>query len=633
MKRGKTLAKRVWVEKIPKRALFVDTETIEHKDGRLELLLGCYEIWSVTKKGKRIGMLSHGVFYTIEAFHQIMRDSVSVANTRVIAHNWNFDASVLRIASKVNRESFGYSIDFAKSIMPNESSAYSPFLLTLDYGDNYAELLDNTNYYTLPLAMLGDSLGIAKLDMPQTSELESMIAYCYRDVEILREAYFRIFEFVAEIANTTPSITTASAAMRVFRTAFYEQNGQVQGSQHIESVNKAERQAYHGGRTDTFWKGKPITNNPIYKYDVNSLYPSCMLGDIPIRYIQRVSGDFDIEAYSSLYGNQNRIGLYDVTLDIPESGKYASIGLEGLRTKDGLLFPIGKFRVWLWQPLYAIAKAQGYIADTHRIYLYESEPLFKGYIERLYELRQGYKRKGNYAYDLLTKLMMNSLYGKFGQRAYGKWVYIEDENELSAMLWPNNEGITRFDGYYEDLQHSRSYLQVDNDLWKYDDSQIGELSLSSVCSIAGYITAMGRAIVWKAMASVIDARGQIYMCDTDSVVCDVRLPSSMVSKTELGLWKLEGVSQAQDCDFFAPKHYIYKGMIKLKGVRNPSIGQTIHKQTRFPRFMTDLASENPTRQENLELGGSIFYIESEPSGINKKRIEQGLGLPTLPFVI
>ncbi len=615
---------------IPKRALFVDTETREHEDGRLELLLGCYEIWAVSRKGKRIVMLSHGVFETEAEFHSVMRDS---ANSRVIAHNWNFDASVLRIASSEHRQAFGYHIDFSQSIMPNENGGYAPFLLRLDYGDTYVELLDNTNYYKMSLSDIGDSLEIPKLDMPETHERESMIAYCYRDVEILREAYFGLFDFVSQF-DTTPSITTASAAMRVYRKAFYVKRNQVQGTQHIPRVNEAEKSAYHGGRTDTFWKGKPVTDNPIYKYDVNSLYPSCMLGDIPVRYVQMVDGKYDSKADSRAYGTPNRIGLYDVSIHIPESSQYAFIGLEGIQHDDRLIFPIGQYRAWIWQPLYEIAKEHGYISDIHRVYLYDAEPLFRTYIETLYSLRQEYKQAGNYAYDMLTKLLMNSLYGKFGQKSHGRWTEVTDTDEYDFIHSETDSDMTRLEGYYRENQSEPSeYLQLSDRLWRYDDSGAGGLASSSVCSIAGYITAMGRASVWQAMASVIDSGGQIYMCDTDSVVCDVRLPSSMVSDTELGKWKLEGVSKPEDCNFVAPKHYVYKGQIKLKGVRNPEIGVMSHKQTRFPRFMTDLGSRNPNRQRNLELGGQMQYITSNPTGINTKRIEIGEGLPTLPIVI
>ena len=628
MARGYKLSKRVWVEKIPRLVLFVDTETTEQPNGKLDLLLGCYEVWCVSRKGRRIKILSEGVFDTEAEFHSVMRDS---ADCRVVAHNWNFDASVLRIASSEHREAFGYSINFEKSIISNETASQSPFFLRLEYNEGgYVELLDNGNYYPMPLRAIGDSLSIPKLDIPETSERESMIAYCQRDVEILREAYFGVFEFCLNF-GTTPSITTPSAAMRVFRKHFYEKIGDVQGSQHIEAVNKAEREAYHGGRTDTFYKGRPLTDNPIYKYDVNSLYPTCMLGDIPIRYLQRVRGSYDYS--KGLEGGSRLIGLHDVSLCIPEGSRYGFLGLEGIRTDSGLIFPVGEFRCWVWQPLYEIALAQGYVKECHRIYLYQSEPLFRGYIESLYALRQQYKQAGNFAYDMLCKLFMNSLYGKFGQRAYGKWQELESDSDEYHSMHGEAEGILRTLGEVEDRDTPSDYLQLGERIWRYDDDAIGDLARSSVCSIAGYITALGRASVWRAMASVIDSGGQIYMCDTDSVVCDVRLPDSMVSDSELGKWKLEGISEPADCDFVAPKHYIYQNQIKLKGVRNPVIGALIHKQTRFPRFMTDLSSKSLTRQANLEDGASISYIESEPTGINHKRREIGEGLPTLPFVI
>ena len=611
---GRKLTAKVPAEKIPGTVIFTDTETRECEDGQLELLLGCYEIWAVGSDGMPMYQKGKGDYYNEGQFYDMVRDNL---DCRVVAHNWNFDAAVLRVGSADNAERYGYEIDVKGGIYPLVKEGYAPFLLRLQFEDGYAQLLCNTNFYKQSLASIGDSLKLPKTDMPDTGDIPAMLEYCRNDVAILRAAFFAMFAYTQDIAGVTPGITAAMASNRVYRAGYYRGRIEAQGTHHIPYVNDAERSAYHGGRTDTFYKGTP-NGQQVYKYDVNSLYPYCMLGNMPVRYLQSGSTQW-------VGGYDGYIVLADVDIYIPPESDYGFLGLEGVKIEGRLIFPVGRYRAWVWEPLLKIADRHGYIERVHNVLLYECENIFDEYVTDLFARRLEYKRTGNDAFQLLTKLMMNSLYGKFGQKQSGKWVDT-DPDEYNVLYGLSD--VERFQQYWDGEEHE--YWQQGDKLYRFVGGS--GLARHSICSIAGYITAKARALLWTALAAVITQGGELYMCDTDSVVCNIPLPAVLVDDSELGKFALEGLVEGDTCEFMAPKHYTYGGKQKLKGVRKPTDGK-VHPQDIFPNFTTDLMSANPTRRMRLETGAVITRIHKSPSGKNDKRIELGYGLPTLPIVL
>ena len=614
-------------EEIPERAIFIDTETrISETDGnkdKLELLVACYEVWVVDENGIGVKMIESGVINHEPEFYHLIK---SYMPCRVVAHNWRFDATVLRIGAKDNLVNHNYDIDVSESIIPVEAKGFTPFLISLNFDGDSVELICNTNFYKQSLASLGDSFGTDKYEMPTEDEyddydeyLADLITYCARDVEVLRKSYFFLFEFSQEIGNVTPSSTIAQTANRVYRTTFMP-NLKIQGSLGIPYISDIEQDAYRGGRTDAFFKGNP--NTKIYKYDVNSLYPYSMLGNIPIRYVQAVPNDMVGKSDRYLY-------LIDATIKIDITDKHSFLGGEGIKTDKGeLIFPIGEYRCWIWQPMFETLNSRGYIADIHKVYAYNKAPIFDDYVTRLYTLREGYKRSKDMARDLLVKILLNSLYGKFGQREHSKWEMVDDYQR--DVMMRDAVGIERFEEVFEGVY--TEYLQIGETIYASTPLKHAEPTLNSVMSIAGYITSKARSVLWETMAYILDRGGEIYYCDTDSIFTSMELPDDMVSQTELGKWKLEEVIPKGEAEFIAPKHYRVSDKWTIKGIRNPS-GSDKHDQTLFPNFITDLTSKNPLRRERLESGAIITRIIKEPTGINNKRVSNSDNSPTFPLVM
>ena len=583
---SRNLTSKVGKENIPRRVVFVDTETTT--DGRaIDFELGCYEIWKVHKNGMPDVMVKRGSFTSVDDFLALIRWPC-----RIVAHNWNYDACVLGLEK--------LDIQISRSIL-DAGGQYKPFYVETQIDGHKVQFLCNTNWYRMSLQEIGESLGVPKL-----SPDDGLEAYCYRDVEILRLSYFYLFDLSEKLAGVTPGRTLATMAMRIFRAGFYKRKRQVQGSLHSNNVTRAEQIAYLGGRVDTFYKGDP--GRTVYKYDVNSLYPSIMLEDVPIRYVQLMGADeFDKMIRGGFYGYKSYIGLYKLDVDVNTE---EFLAVDGIFHDGRLTFPTGTYTIWCWQPMAEIYWKLGYIRKCHRICAYDREPIFKEYVETLYQMRRD---TDNPHLNLLYKLLMNSLYGKFGQRQYHKW----KEASQTEYDW------FRYD---HDMQFEEDFYGTTYKYWQhgpklYRTYKDNLPAPESVLSIAGYITARGRAKLWYTMDSILKRGGNVYMCDTDSVVSDILLPDDEVSDTELGKWKLEKVTD--NAYFYSPKDYVMDDKYVIKGIRDATAAREYDQQV-FPNWTTSFLHN---REPEMRM------MHKFVSGRNAKREEQGENEFTLPLSV
>ena len=86
--------------------------------------------------------------------------------------------------------------------------------------------------------------------------------------------------------------------------------------------------------------------------------------------------------------------------------------------------------------------------------------------------------------------------------------------------------------------------------------------------VASTVTCRARLVLLKALRYCAE-RGNVYYCDTDSIVTDVKLPEEIVDAVELGKWDLENTIEKGL--FLKPKVYSEISInnetnIKFKGV-------------------------------------------------------------------
>ena len=621
----------------------LDTETRDAKnpkyDGLQELVVGVANIYKVDiYTGIAICKIDTFIWHHPNEFQAKL---VSLGNCVIVAHNMDFDADVLQLGSPTMADNYGYTFKPNKSIFPPIVSGFPPFMMVYEYTDIYGEIvstktyIDNTNYNKAPLADIGETYGIPKGIMPlekdyndYNSYLADLTAYCKQDVEILSKSYFSWFDFTNKVAGIRPGITIPSTAMRMLQSRFLRSDmsdddiavmPKIIGTHHYPNILYLEQQSYIGGRTDAFYRGKPPSGTKLYKYDFNSDYVFIMHDKLPISYAKKGSRN-DAKKRGDKY-----IRLAHVTLNISETSEYWTLGLEGVKVPNkGLVFPCGEFETLLWEPMLDLAFELGYVKEVHSVYLYESEAILHDYMSFMYSKRLESKQVGNTIESNQYKLMGNSVYGKFGQKDKGKWVECDDDETFY------NAGLVGHRlGMYKSGEVT-AYFGHGGKVYKYIQ-ELGIPDKGSVPSIAGFVTSAARAMLHRAMMRVIDNGGMVYYCDTDSIITDKPLPDDMVSDTELGKLKLEGVSDADDCHFYAPKDNEFDGKRTLKGIQNAKVGVQEYDQPRFSKFRTRMRSLDNSIRELMSYGPTVTMIHKSVSSVNNKRRVVGENRPTYPL--
>lgn len=517
--------------------IFVDTETRpEEADDDHEL----HKLWFGkalyvrfrTDRGTEYRIDEWLTFDTPEAFWNWVDEKTrSGSKMYLFAHNWNFDGSILYTASQLRR--LGY--ETMQYINENP-----PFMLRVKKGKKYLALIDSLNYFTMSLEALGESIGIAKMQFPgYANSRKAWETYCERDVQVLCDAVlsFRAFVEREDLGNFRP--TLASQAMNAFRHRFYDGEIYIHDD---ENTNESERDAYYGGRVECFQLGK--VKRKLYYLDVNSLYPSVMRNNLYPKKLIRVRRGISVEELGELLNDYALIAHVD--LDTDEA-------IYPIRYDGRLTFPVGRFTTSISSPEIAYGIAHGHIVGVHRVSIYEQGDIFTDYVDTLYAQRLKYREEGNEAFSFLCKIMMNSLYGKFGQRG-SVWNEVRDAepDDPSDWLWQE------YAGGPVDKMRVR--------LGKVQRLSRDAEGANSFPAIAAHVTAYGRILMWQHIQTA--GLANVYYTDTDSLVVNSRGYARLrpfIDERAIG--KLAVEQTANVATFHGPKDYQFGPVVKHKGIR------------------------------------------------------------------
>ena len=177
----------------------------------------------------------------------------------------------------------------------------------------------------------------------------------------------------------------------------------------------------------------------------------------------------------------------------------------------------------------------GYSFQILHGYQFETGNIFSEYVNKMYNLRLQYP-KGD-AMNLIAKLLMNSLYGKFAMKLERKEVTIYNcSTEGSLKLF--RDIVSELGESVEDLVNIGSHFIIIRDSFadlKYNEDQDMYHGQDINIAIGAAITAEARVYMSIFKNNPLF---NLYYSDTDSGVVDAPLPSEMVGP-ELGKMKLE----------------------------------------------------------------------------------------------
>lgn len=343
-------------------------------------------------------------------------------------------------------------------------------------------------------------------------------------MEYLKYDCIGLWEVIAEFMcrTNTPrlNLTIASQSMSVYKNRF-DGNDYMDNLQSNGSREQDFRSAYFGGRTEVFNR----YGEDLYYYDFHSMYPAVM------RQEEFPSG----ELVRTSKVKPNKKGIYKIRWTSPDQ----NIPLLPSKTDEGkLLFPTGEDQTgWYYSPEVKQALEDGYDIEVIKGYYWtEKQKMFDDYIDHWYSIKQN----SDGAMYPISKLFLNSLYGKFGQS--------REVTEITEKP-PTKEQI-----------QSEDWEVIDPELNLY--SKPTEIFADYIYPyIAGFVTSYGRLKLYKALRKA-DQKGEVYYCDTDSLIIDHPLQTS----PELGELGLE--DKVKEGYFLYPKVYAYKdydGNTHLKG--------------------------------------------------------------------
>lgn len=299
--------------------------------------------------------------------------------------------------------------------------------------------------------------------------------YLKHDTLAVQEIVYRFHAWIIENHGNIGELpmTIASLAMRLFRSSM---NDNIMTTWN-EKLKVLERSAYRGGRVSCFETGQ----HNVRIDDINSLYPSVMHDAIvPASYrggfVTEYSGKLGVYTGSFEQTNRN----YPPLLYDSETNDFSYSGSGTFMTPeiDELVSRGGIFKC-----------STGYV-------YHDTQNLFQTFISNWWSVRQKAIENNDTASAFISKILMNSLYGKFGQK----------ETSTSCKLLTSEQ--------------QKNMLKRGTPFSSHGDYSLVETPTHSehtFVGIAACITSYARVQLYRLMCDVVDHGGRVVYVDTDSV--------------------------------------------------------------------------------------------------------------------
>ena len=346
------------------------------------------------------------------------------------------------------------------------------------------------------------------------------------------------------------------------------------GNISYREIENKIRDGYYGGRTEVFIPHvKPRPGEVMaYHYDVNSLYPSVMhfrpdsnpefgQAEFPVGYPEYYTDPDEIEMNFQVWQRHNMgRGFIKAHVYVPPQT------IPPLPVKKGrLVFMTGHLiGTWTYNELFYAMKHCGVevVEYMEQIHFSKTHKVFHNFIDVFSHIKEEAKATGQGALLTLSKLLQNTAYGWTGMRR-------DDKTELKDF-----EKKEKFEEKIVDEDEDLGFIEIFSDV----------RSFSIQVQVAAHVTSYARLVLLD-MLRKQSAKGNVYYCDTDSIVCDTQMEPEHVHPAKLGLWDLE--AELYEGFFILPKIYTEiktdgKPTIKFKGVSRET------QKTLTPDFYEDL---------------------------------------------
>lgn len=463
---------------------------------------------------------------------------------------WTFNDSALLLLQSLKSLSKSFGLEISKGIFPYNLS-------------------DLTYKGSFPDYSLFDKVSIEdwhKANANFKNKIWSFkieaITYCTQDVKVLHEILNSFAHLVYKTfgisINTTPTIP--SLAFKIYRSIYMPKDK-------IAIINgvtdKEIRKGYTGGSTEMFIPSFNVlekTDKKLYAYDVNSLYPSVMAQNLyPVGAPNALNFGDGVDLVNAPL---DLFGHFYAEIISPDNLSHPILQV---KYNSRTVSPLGVLSGWFYSEELKNAIKFGYKIKIIRGYQFERGMIFDKYVHDLYKMRLNYPKSD--PMNLVAKLLLNSLYGRFGMGDLGGDTQLVDSKTFLEWTEDQKKDI-------EDIITfgSKILLRYKN-LLSLNTELIGSTTNTNI-AVASAVTAYAR--IFMSQFKNREDLPNLYYTDTDSLYFDGPIPDSMVNDTKLGALKLEGIYD--QAIFLAPKLYALKNyeleIIKIKGLSKVAIKDT-----------------------------------------------------------
>lgn len=465
------------------------------------LFFGCatYIRWEAGKATRREEI----IFYTPREFWDWVYHKLHKRiPTWMFAHNLPFDLSSTCVWKEVVNGTLTVSdprkkCDGTPYRQPLFVADDPPTIIEFLYTD-YSKLVcvDTLNYWRSSLDSIGKELGFPKGRMPNYCErIEEWIPYCKQDVAILERAVCELASWLKDNDYGGFRFSAPSIAFSAYRHRFMHHPIEVHG---FKLVSKLERESYFGGRLECFYIGQSKGSH--YEVDVAALYPYVMRENTyPTRLL-----DCRLDGKPSK-ADIARLSLANVARVRIKTNRH----VYPVKRPEGLCHCHGEYVTTLAGPELMHAVNSGVVQEVYAWSRYQMDNIFEDFVEHFWNERRRYEKAGESVHATFCKLMMNSLYGKFGQQNVEfEFDHSEPETPMFGMSYEYDDTTDILTEY----RHCGDRVDVRRQRDQDDQSE--------VCSpvISSYVTAYGREHMRKLRG--IAGEKHTYYIATDALYVD-----------------------------------------------------------------------------------------------------------------
>ncbi|MFW6130098.1 MAG: DNA polymerase [Atribacterota bacterium] len=494
------------------------------------------------------------VFWNKEELKDFLINSHKLRDSYIFATNLGFDF-------------LGTFGDSFESLAQFKYIIRSSDFICIKYENNKQNVvfLDTMNHLKLGVKNIGSIIGINKLKQPDFIGRMPINVYECRELEEynIRDSYisFKFAKFLQDAYNelgTNIKYTVASTSFNLFKNKYLKHIIE----QPEKEILKIIFNAYYGGRTECFIHGfiQCSENEELSLYDINSLYPFVMKKyNYPFPNSLKYSDNPDLDLINKY------MGISYCYVSVPDNIKYPVLPYRHKNKSEfKLIFPRGKFYGWYSHIELKKAIELGYKIIPYESYYYtQSFNPFKDFVSDLYKKRLWYKQQGS-KMEIVTKILLNSLYGKMAQKLEQTELYFcfskEQKEKINEFFESNYKRTLKGEEvrYKIDspdlniIKNENGECIEQNRLYYITDLETTNYPKFINPIIPIYVTAYARLELYKLFEEAYNNGCDIYYCDTDSIISNHKFDTSS---------KLGGLKKEYDIDkmiLVKPKLYYIK---------------------------------------------------------------------------